>query len=134
MKIAIASNNVSLKSDLYEAINKFERLKETSVEVVEFQSYLEMINESQGDEAIIFTDESLVNSEEELHFLKILKNKNAGTSIVHIYKKFVPFTMDEFVINATSKFLKLDSNISKSALRSLSVLAQKELRQLQYGC
>lgn len=134
MKIAIASNNVSLKSDLYEAINKFERLKETSVEVVEFQSYLEMINESQGDEAIIFTDESLVNSEEELHFLKILKNKNAGTSIVHIYKKFVPFTMDEFVINATSKFLKLDSNISNSALRSLSVLAQKELRQLQYGC
>ncbi len=134
MKIAIASNNVSLKSDLYQAINKFERLKETKVEVVEFQSYLEMINESLGNEAIIFTDESLVNSEEELHFLKILKNKNAGTSIVHIYKNYVPFTMDEFVINATSKFLKLDSNISNSALRSLSVLAQKELRQLQYGC
>lgn len=133
MKIAIASKNYKLIERLNRAIDLFEKSRNSSIEVVNYNSYLELINELSGNETIIFTDESLVNSEKELHFLKILKNKNAAVNLIHIFDKYAPFTMDEIVINSTSKFLKSDYNIDQRVLKSLSILTQNDLSTASYG-
>ena len=133
MKVAIASKNDQLKNRLYKAISKFESFNEDSIELVQYSSYLELLNESRYEEAVIFTDESLVNSQEELHFMKIIKNKNAAANLIHIFTKYVPFTVDEVVVNSVSKFLKNDSNLENSAFKSLSSLFQKEVKASNYG-
>lgn len=132
MRIIIASKNTQLKNRLLQVISKFDSVDNELLEIIEFNSYLELINESNYEENIILTDESLINSQEELHFLKILKNKNAAGTLIHVFNKHVPFTLDEFIVNSVSKFLKDDINLEFYVFKSLSALLQNELKKAHY--
>ena len=126
-QVVVLSKNNDLAKEVAEiAVEFFDKLG-TRARVLRIDDYKITLDLKLEEPILFISDESIFEGDDEIVFLKTLKDKFASSTLVHLFKKYSPVYYNDLIIKSAAKFVKEDFLIESNLRKSLNAIYSKEL-------
>lgn len=126
-QVVVLSKNNQLAKEVTNVTSEFFLKLGAKASVLRFQEYETTLDLTFEEPILFISDESIFEGDDEIVFLKTLKDRFASSTLVHLFKKYSPVYYNDLIIKSAAKFVREDFLIESNLRKSLNAIYSKEL-------
>jgi len=126
-QVVVLSKNNQLAKEVTDVTSEFFLKLGAKASVLRFQEYETTLDLTFEEPILFISDESIFEGDDEIVFLKTLKDRFASSTLVHLFKKYSPVYYNDLIIKSAAKFVREDFLIESNLRKSLNAIYSKEL-------